>query len=106
MSAKGFQTPRLCLLEICNFLNKVESLLNSNGDYLFGRHSVTDLHFVPYLFRIIIVHKPEQVFENGLALKAYYERAQVRPTSIKLSNKLIINYFATSQFVISCIISV
>ncbi|KAG0761243.1 hypothetical protein G6F57_007923 [Rhizopus arrhizus] len=32
-------------------LDKAESLLNSNGDYLFGRHSVADLHFVPYLFR-------------------------------------------------------
>ncbi|EIE81494.1 hypothetical protein G6F46_000943 [Rhizopus delemar] len=65
------------------FLDKAESLLKSNGDYLFGPYSIADIHFTPYLFRSTLVRKPEQVFENRPALKAYYDRIQSRPSFSK-----------------------
>ncbi|CEG73684.1 hypothetical protein RMATCC62417_09016 [Rhizopus microsporus] len=65
------------------FLNKAESLLKSNGDYLFGQYSIADVHFTPYLFRSNLVRKPEQVFENRPSLKAYYERIKARPSFSK-----------------------
>ncbi|CAO3647424.1 unnamed protein product [Mucor fragilis] len=62
------------------FLNRAEELLKKNGDYLFGTYSVADVHFTAYLFRDLLVRKPEQVFENRPNLKAYYERLQARPS--------------------------
>lgn len=61
-------------------LNEAEGLLKKNGDYLFGTYSVADVHFTAYLYRDLLVRKPEQVFENRPLLKAYYERLQARPS--------------------------
>ncbi|KAI9259293.1 hypothetical protein BY458DRAFT_491970 [Sporodiniella umbellata] len=68
------------------FLDKAENILKSNGDYLFGTYSVADVHFTPYLHRLGLVRKPEQVFENRPALKSYYERVQSRPSFSKTFN--------------------
>ncbi|KAG1448047.1 hypothetical protein G6F56_009060 [Rhizopus delemar] len=65
------------------FLDKVESLLSTNGDYVFGQYSIADIHLTPYLYRSTLVRKPEQVFENRPALKAYYERVKARPSFSK-----------------------
>lgn len=63
------------------FLDKAESSLKENGgDYLFGSYSVADIHFTPYLYRDLIVRKPDEVFANRPTLKAYYERLQARPS--------------------------
>ncbi|KAI8082629.1 uncharacterized protein B0P05DRAFT_537784 [Gilbertella persicaria] len=62
------------------FLDHVESLLKQNGDYVFGTYSVADIHLTPYLFRMLLVRKPEEVFGNRPHLKAYYERVQSRPS--------------------------
>jgi glutathione S-transferase len=63
------------------FLDHTESVLTSNGgDFLFGKESVADFHMVPYLFRDLLVRKPEQVFANHPNLEAYYKRAQARPS--------------------------
>jgi glutathione S-transferase len=65
------------------FLDKTEELLKANGDYLFGTYSVADVHFTPYLYRDLIVRKPEEVYANRPNLKAYYGRIQARPSFSK-----------------------
>lgn len=65
-------------------LEEAEGLLKKNGDYLFGTYSVADVHFTAYLYRDLLVRKPEQVFENRPLLKAYYERLQARPSFKKV----------------------
>jgi glutathione S-transferase len=68
------------------FLDKAEALLKANGDFLFGKYSVAEIHFTPYLFRDLLVRKPEQVFENRPNLEAYYKRLQARPSFAKTFN--------------------
>lgn len=69
------------------FLNKAEALLKENGgDFLFGKYTVADIHFTPYLYRLLLVRKPEQVFENRPNLEAYYKRLQARPSFEKTFN--------------------
>ncbi|KAL0085267.1 hypothetical protein J3Q64DRAFT_1120363 [Phycomyces blakesleeanus] len=60
------------------FLDTVESGLGNQGEYLEGpSYSLVDVHFTPYLFRLVAV-KNELVFENRPKLKAYYDRIQAR----------------------------
>ncbi|KAI9007535.1 hypothetical protein CLU79DRAFT_777970 [Phycomyces nitens] len=57
------------------FLDTVESGLGD--EYLNGPYSLVDVHFTPYLFRLVAV-KNELVFDNRPKLKAYYGRIQAR----------------------------
>ncbi|OBZ84918.1 Glutathione S-transferase TCHQD [Choanephora cucurbitarum] len=63
------------------FLDELEAhLKQSGGDYLLGEYTVADIHLTPYLHRLLLVRKPEEVFANRPTLKAYYERVQARPS--------------------------
>ncbi|KAG2237055.1 hypothetical protein BDF21DRAFT_407319 [Thamnidium elegans] len=62
------------------FLDKAESLLKANGSFLFGKYSVAEIHFTPYLYRALLVRKPEQVFANRPNLETYYKHIQARPS--------------------------
>ncbi|KAI7894697.1 uncharacterized protein EV154DRAFT_497589 [Mucor mucedo] len=62
------------------FLNKAESLLKAHGSFLFDQYSVADVHFTPYLYRLLLVRKPEEVFEKRPLLEAYYKHLQARPS--------------------------
>ncbi|KAI8876927.1 hypothetical protein K501DRAFT_288666, partial [Backusella circina FSU 941] len=51
------------------FLDQVEVLVKENGDeYVFGKYSVADIHFTPYLFRFVLVSSPETIFGTRPAL--------------------------------------
>ncbi|KAI7872661.1 hypothetical protein BDF14DRAFT_5412 [Spinellus fusiger] len=64
------------LWEVANeFLDTVESQLK--GDYLVGEYSLADVHFTPYLHRLLLL-RPEALFEHRPQLKAYYERVKAR----------------------------
>lgn len=62
------------------FLNKAERLLKAHGSFLFGQYSVAEIHFTPYLHRLLLVRQPEQVFEKRPLLEAYYKSLQARPS--------------------------
>lgn len=63
------------------FLDKAESVLKAHGgSFLFGKYSVAEIHFTPYLHRLLLVRKPEQVFENRPLLETFYKHLQARPS--------------------------
>ncbi|KAG0164063.1 hypothetical protein DFQ28_010817 [Apophysomyces sp. BC1034] len=72
-----FSTNRQQWEAVVEFLNKIESRLQEEGPYLFGSYTIADIHFTPYLHRLVMV-KAKTVFEDRPALKLYYEQVQQR----------------------------
>ncbi|ORY93097.1 hypothetical protein BCR43DRAFT_526710 [Syncephalastrum racemosum] len=74
-----YETSRQCWAAAEAFMDKSEQILGrSSGEWLFGEYSLADVHLTSYMFRMLLVKKPEEVFEGRPKLKAYYERVQKR----------------------------